>query len=203
MIYLVRNPVHRAISHYRHMLAMGLSEEPDLGLAMARDSTLIDFGRYRWQLTPWLSAFGAHAVKVVLFEEYVPDRWRAVREIMEFLGLDPSRVTAAGGAILNRSSEARALRGSWQRLVVSETYRSRVRKRIPTPARVWLRDTLLPKAPRMPGPVPLAAVDEIIDACREDAAELASLLGRSEPLWDWDATRREFQRSRSVDLGTG
>jgi hypothetical protein len=170
-----------------------MTEDPDFGLAVVRNASLTDFGRYWWQLEPWLSAFGPGAVKVVVFEEYVGNRRRAITETVKFLGLDPERVLADEGAVLNRSSEARALRGPWQRLVLSETYRSRIRGRIPTSLRVWLRDTLLPKAPPMPGPVPVAAVDRIIDACHEDAAELASFLGRAAPLWNWEATRRRFE----------
>jgi hypothetical protein len=58
IVYLVRNPVDRAISHYRHLRAWDMTEDPDFALAVVRNASLIDFGRYWWQLEPWLSVFG-------------------------------------------------------------------------------------------------------------------------------------------------
>jgi hypothetical protein len=189
IVYIVRNPVHRAISHFKHLVAWGVAPAADFGSAVRVDSRLTDFGRYWWQLEPWMEAFG-DAVHVVVFEDYTADRGKVVGEILTLLGLESSSVGIDEARVLNQSSQARAVTGMWQRFIVSGLYQDSVRPRIPLGTRAWLRDTVLRKASQ-PAVVPSrATVDRIIDACREDARLLGAFLGRGEEIWDWDATRR-------------
>lgn len=191
VLYIVRNPVHRAISHHRHLLAWGLMDHADFNVAVRHDQTLIDYGRYWWQLQSWLDAYGPESVTVVLFEEYTASRQRVVADIVASLGLDPGLLTIDETTILNQSAEASAVPRWWRSLLLSDLYQFHLRRRIPERSRNLLGDLMLPKA-RAPVPPPSQAVELIIDACHEDAEALASFLGRDEPLWDWDATLREF-----------
>ncbi len=192
VLYMVRNPVHRALSHHRHLLAWGATDYPDFGAAVRYDKTLVDYGRYWWQLQPWLDAYGPESVTVVLFEEYSARRGPAVADVVASLGLDPRLLAIDETTILNQSAGASAVPRWWRSLLLSDLYQFQIRRRIPERSRNRLGDLMLPKAPRVSVPPPSYAIERIIDACHEDAEALASFLGRDEPLWDWEATLREF-----------
>jgi hypothetical protein len=187
IVYIVRNPVHRAISHYKHLLAWDLAPAPDYDTAFRIDSRFVDFGRYWWQLEPWLEAFD-DAVKVVVFEDYTKARQAVVDDTFDFLGLDRgARIDVDG--VLNQSSEARAVTGWWQSFLMSQLYQDQLRPRVPVAARTWLRDTVLPRARKPQAGPSTAAVERIIDGCHEDAERLRSFLGRKDELWDWEQAR--------------
>jgi hypothetical protein len=191
ILYVVRNPVHRAISHHKHLVAWDLSPELDFDRAVTRDSRLIDFGRYWWQLEPWLDVFGPDAVKVVLFEHYQAERRKVIASVMDFLGVAPEPAAVNEDVMLNQSHTARAVRDPWRRFLISELYQARLRTRLPPRVRTWLRDSVLPE-PVLPAAPSPGAIDRIIDATQDDAEQLSSFLGHGEHLWDWEATRRQF-----------
>lgn len=192
IVYLVRNPVYRAISQYRHQTAWGVAEHPDFEAAVKHDRTLIDYGRYWWQLQPWLTAFGADSVHVIQFEEYTANRQRVVGDVVASLGLDPAVVAIDESTILNQSSDARAVPTSWRSLLFSDVYQTRVRHRIPETWRNRVSVRVLPKVSKPAAPPARDAVELIIEKTCEDANALASFLGRGEPLWDMEETLCQF-----------
>ena len=192
ILYLVRNPVHRAISQFRHQTAWGHATHGDFASAVKHDTTFIDYGRYWWQLQPWLEAYGREFIRVIPFEEYTAERHRVVSDVVASLTLDPSLVTIDDSAILNRSSDQMAVPALWRSVLFSDAYQLRIRHRVPEAWRKRVGNRFLPQASE-----PLAtpsgdAVAQIIEGTREDAEALASFLGRNEPLWDFDATLRQF-----------
>lgn len=194
IIYLVRNPVDRAISHFRHLVAWGVAPASDFDTAFGADSRFVDIGRYWWQLQPWLDVFGA-SVRVIRFEDYRNDRAGVVKQAVGFLGLDPTGVQIEDDVVLNQSAQARAVSRNWLRFLYSGMYERRIRPRIPQEARNWMKDRLLPPAPAVPDGPSLAAVNHIIECCEQDSAQLAKFLGLEGPLWDWDATRQRLVTS--------
>jgi len=192
ILYLVRDPVYRAISHYRHQVAWGVTEHADFETAVRSDRTLIDYGRYWYQLQPWLAAFGSDAVSVIPFEEYTASRRRVVGDVVASLGLDPALLAIDESAILNRSADARTVPSPWRRLLLSDVYQFRARHRIPETWRRRVSDRFLPRAWEPSVAPSRDSVEWIIQESREDADALAAFLGRSEPLWDWNATVRRF-----------
>ena len=55
VVYIVRDPLHRTLSHHRHLHAEG-SAGLDFGLALAERPDLLDNSRYATQVRPWMSA---------------------------------------------------------------------------------------------------------------------------------------------------
>jgi hypothetical protein len=191
IVYLVRNPVQRAISHHRHLLAWRTTDEPRFDAALQDNGSLVDFGRYWWQLQPWLEAFGAEAVQVLIFEEYTAARTAVVADVAASLGLDPSGVRIDEDAVYNQSSDARAVPSFWRPVFESDVY-WRIRRRVPEDVRRRISNRILPTATQPASRPSAEAARAIVDACREDADALATFLGRPGPLWDWDATLRAF-----------
>jgi hypothetical protein len=89
LIYMVRDPIDRMLSHFLHNVAGGY-EHRSLEEAFGRwDTAYVDRSRYAFQLDPYLEAFGPDRIRVVSREELKTDRARVMRALFEFLGVDP------------------------------------------------------------------------------------------------------------------
>jgi hypothetical protein len=107
VIALLRNPVDFIASLHAHKLAGGTEDLESLsdaldaeadrhaGKRLPRDSnphlaTYRDRARFGEQLPRWIDTFGRDRVKVIIFEEMVAEPARHFRDVLEFLGVDPS-----------------------------------------------------------------------------------------------------------------
>lgn len=61
LVYMIRNPVERAVSHYLHAWSEGATPMP-IAQALKQETRLVDYGRYGWQITPFIEAFGRNSV---------------------------------------------------------------------------------------------------------------------------------------------
>ena len=67
LIYLIRNPLDRLVSHYIHEWTMGVIS-CDLATALSRHPELIEYGRYARQIQPYLEAFGPERILLLTME---------------------------------------------------------------------------------------------------------------------------------------
>lgn len=85
LIYIVRNPVDRAYSHYKHHMrervTMSFEE------ALERDEIYFDCGNYMMQLARYTSRFDRNQIHVLLLEDLRDDAAQVLGEIQRFLGL--------------------------------------------------------------------------------------------------------------------
>jgi Sulfotransferase domain len=89
IVYMVRHPIDRLLSHYLHNVGGGY-EERELADAVADPgSAYVQRGLYAFQLEPYLDAFEADRVLLVGREELARDRDATVRRVFEFAGVDP------------------------------------------------------------------------------------------------------------------
>lgn len=90
LIYLVRDPIERAVSSYLHALALGGDTRP-IAEALDDPSTLyISRSRYYAQLEQYLPYFGLEQILVVAQEELLRRRAETMRRIFRFLEVDDS-----------------------------------------------------------------------------------------------------------------
>lgn len=85
-IDVMRHPIDRLISHYRHernvgALDAGIEEAVDV------DPTLIDYGRYSYQLARYLESFGPENILPIFFDRLIPNSAEQFERIGRFLGL--------------------------------------------------------------------------------------------------------------------
>jgi hypothetical protein len=122
VVALLRDPVRRAVSHWRFSTANGL-ETRDLEEALLADlrddqpwdpqlSSVSPYayvrrGRYAEQLAPWVATFPT-TTRVVITEELLGDP-RALPGLVEVLGLDPGRTPAPPDAVNASAGEAPTL----------------------------------------------------------------------------------------------
>jgi Sulfotransferase family len=132
LIYLLRDPVDRAISHYWHMVRHHAERRP-IADAFRRDAQFVAFSHYAMQLRPYLGRFGRGRIAVVIYERLIADPAGVMRGVYEWLEVDaaavdpsvfaepenvgPEMVSMAGwGGVPRRLGQAPRLRGAIERL---------------------------------------------------------------------------------------
>jgi hypothetical protein len=86
-IYIMRDPVQRAISHYFNRVRVG-REPRSLMSALKKDTQYVDTSNYAMQLTPWIDLFGLHRIKTIVFEDFASDPCLVIQDVYRWLGVD-------------------------------------------------------------------------------------------------------------------
>jgi Sulfotransferase family len=90
LVYLVRDPVERAVSQYRHHRRDG-SETRSLEEALLDPSSqYVDRSRFAERLRPFLNRFPAEQVLVVVQERLLRDRAPQLARVYRYVGADPA-----------------------------------------------------------------------------------------------------------------
>lgn len=200
LIYIMRNPFDRVVSHYWHALrdAHHGGELRPLLKAVQQGPGYLAFSDYATQLEPYFERFGRGAVLTLTFEALIEDPQREVDRIYHWLGLPsheigeksdkvhnqkPDEVTAVAGAgLLNRIQYS----GAWDR----------ISPHVP----MWMKNWAKRRAYR---PVDEQEVQNDIPRLREAIAELqrrqvdrlTRLLGRDFPEWRTEERNRASARA--------
>ncbi|MHB1829738.1 MAG: sulfotransferase family protein [Steroidobacteraceae bacterium] len=89
LIYIMRNPFDRVISHYWHAVRnIHHGGEPRPLLKAVQDNPeYLAFSDYAMQLEPYIARFGRHALFTLTFEALVDDPQRELDRIYRWLGL--------------------------------------------------------------------------------------------------------------------
>ncbi|WP_353959339.1 sulfotransferase domain-containing protein [Paeniroseomonas aquatica] len=108
LIYLVRDPLERIVSQYRHARRDDPALPPfeDWVQTPAAQRGAVERSNYRRQLQPFLALFGEARVKVIFYEDYRADHRRSLAEVCGFLGADPAELAGVPNPEVNRTSEA-------------------------------------------------------------------------------------------------
>lgn len=91
IIYIMRDPVQRTISHYWHM-AEHRGETRSPMDAILQEPHYMDVSNYALQLRPYLMHFGADNVMVLTFEELTKTPLQTVQKVFSWLGIDTTFV---------------------------------------------------------------------------------------------------------------
>lgn len=97
IIYLVRDPIDRIISHHYHDFLLGRVDK-DINKVVLRDEKYINYSKYWMQIICWLNMYEKNQIKVVSFEGYIKDREKTLRSIQDFLGVDYYEIDVTGAA---------------------------------------------------------------------------------------------------------
>lgn len=189
IVYIVRDPISRVISHHHHMSVRHDEQRisRDIDYCVRENPSLIAYSCYAMQLEPWLDAFGRENVLVLRFEDYVVDRRAGLQSLSRFIGVDPQVYSVAPATIHNRSEGKPVLNSFWATLTSSAFYRRFIRNLLPLRARDLLRKALLPKSSPRPAEPSPATVAMLIDRLQPEVDRLRQMLGHDELLWDLTA----------------
>lgn len=133
LIYLIRDPLARAVSHYIHEWSQGVIAG-DLDGAFDKHPELVEYGRYGAQIAPWVEAFGAERIHVDTLEAMQSAPQAVLDRVGRHLGRK-DLVWTDDLARVNVSTE-RLRRGRLDRVLIYSR-----------PA-TWLRRRLVPQALR-------------------------------------------------------
>jgi hypothetical protein len=188
LIYIMRNPFDRVVSHYWHALrdAHHGGELRPLLMAVKDDPDYLAFSDYALQLEPYFERFGREAVLLLTFEALLDDPQREVDRIYAWLGLPSHPIGDKSGKAHNQKPKditAVAGAGILNRIQYSTTW-DRISPHVPA----WIKDLAKKQAYR---PVVEQEVEKDIPRLREAIAELqlrqidrlTRLLGRDFPEW--------------------
>lgn len=187
VVILLREPLDRALSHYRMDLGEGLVRAPFAravredrraeGMGYPTESLYLAMGMYARQVRRWMDAFPGR-VRVYLFDDLRADPRALTDDLAGFLGVDPAGFRA-GARHENRAMAPRWVALNW--LLHHSGAKTLVSRVTPRPVlsagkRLWYRD---------PGgvEVPPALAAELRAVFAPDVAELAGLIGRDLARW--------------------
>jgi Sulfotransferase domain len=138
LIYLVRNPIDRAYSHYLHDLANG-REQRHFHVAVRRDERYLAPSRYATQVEHYLRLFSSDQVLLLKTDDLLNRRAETVRRVLEFIGVDSNaqlRLDFEAHRTSDKLEKTRALtfaRKSRYRRFVPQPIRRRLRRLLANP----------------------------------------------------------------------
>jgi hypothetical protein len=180
LIYLVRDPLARIISHYMH-LREGGRENRSLHAALCQfeGNQYIDCSRYHMQLQQYLGHFPQSQILVISAEEMKENRHETLREVFRFLNVDESFRSPRHDAIYHASKPHGLLR----RTVERSRFARNIRPYVPRSIVYWAA-THGPKQRAVVSPSLDSGLREALrDYLREDAEQLRSQVGREFAQW--------------------
>jgi len=123
IVAVLRHPVDRAYSHWRHFRAAGGEDIADFAEALRQEEPraaagvpvtyqYLGWGRYCGQLRPYFESFGRERVLVHLYDDWCSDAEAVLRATFGFLGVDDSLPMAPLGRFNEMpAAPPRGLRG--------------------------------------------------------------------------------------------
>ncbi|MEM1340768.1 MAG: sulfotransferase domain-containing protein [Pseudomonadota bacterium] len=171
LVYLIRNPVERAMSHFHHGWSRGNLSE-DVVAEFAANPEFIEYGRYAMQIAPWIDAFGVEAVHLTSLEALQARPQDILSEVARFIG-HPGAVSWDESRARENVSSQRPRPLPLHGLLVDNPVAAALRRAlVPKSLRTWIREKRqMTERPALP-----ATLREALEVqFAEDHAALAQL----------------------------
>jgi hypothetical protein len=182
LIYIMRDPVERALSHYWHFVADGREDRPPL-LAVRRKEEYVARSDYARQLAPYFATFAPAQIFTLTLEELDADSALWMRQIFTWLGVDPTVPVKTVRFNVGKSQLLQTRRGLVPLDTILKHWRwKRLEQRLPDSVPQTLRRLAYRPVDREAVPVG-EAIDYLRDILQPKARELATVLGREFPIW--------------------
>lgn len=174
LVYIVRDPVARALSQYNHAWLTGSAmPEPAALLDSEAGEHILNTSRYHWQLQPWLKLFPQDQLLIVDFDDLVRQPRIAVPAIGRFLDID---LTAAPLEQSNSSAELGRM-PAWWMAIRESALGAQLRAMLPGGLAGRIKSLAAAAGPAE-GRTPPAFPEPVINALREGLAADAAALRR-------------------------
>jgi Sulfotransferase domain len=90
LIYMVRDPIERILSHWVHATGAGYETGELVAVLSRPDSQYVNRSKYWMQLQPYLELFDEEQIEIVTQEELHTEREATMRRAFAFAGVDES-----------------------------------------------------------------------------------------------------------------
>ncbi len=182
IVYMVREPIARIISHYKNAFSKG-ETTASFENEVTTVPDYVDYSRYAWQLEPWLEAFGPANIKVVSSDDYSTRRGPTFGGVVSFLGLEGPVREPDPSKRYNQSSRSRTIPRPLRRLEETRLFREAIRPRISPRIRSAVRDAILPKVPEPIVDCGPEIAGYLVSRLEEDLRLQPAAFGTAEPFW--------------------
>lgn len=173
-IYIMRDPVDRAVSAFKHnaRLTPGVGGELSLVEALEADPMLELVSRYSDQIARWLEVFPRERFLFLRFEDLIRDPEAAIRETCLFLGISAEPILAA--EVEGEKHGAHALSPAGRLLAGAPAVKQALRRVVPKQLQSQLAERFLKR-----DAAPVIFTDKAAAAERfaEDRARVQELTG--------------------------
>lgn len=189
IIYVMRDPVERTISHYWHMVEHR-AETRSLASAVAEEPQYTEVSHYSLQLAPYLQLFGEAQVYAFTSEELRRDGLKAVQALYRWLGISadfvPPDIGRAHNATADEVAQKRHGRiwldrfrdsALWERTGPLLPRRLRQLGRNLVEKRVTPRDTNVREVMQFLRPLQRRQTEDLVRLLGRDFAEWTTLYG--------------------------
>ena len=103
LLAILRNPVDRAFSAYMHQVRDGYEDSKDFKEALSKENERIknnwgpiwhyvNAGYYYEQLIPYFNSFNKDNIKIIIYDDFVKNPIKEIKNIYSFLGVDDSYI---------------------------------------------------------------------------------------------------------------
>ncbi len=167
LIYMLRNPFDRIVSHYWHCIDFGIYQG-SIDSVIATDDTFLQRSSYFYQISRYLRFFPMERIHIAFFEDFVREPERVLAGIFAFLGVPSIRV--------ERPNKRHNQSFSRKRSRSNRLNRSRLHG-----------STSLGNA--APAAMNGATYRRLIEPLHRDVEQLETLLGRKLNRWDMSERR--------------
>lgn len=171
LIYVIRDPVERALSQYLHDWTRG-STGHDVAQAFASRPEYVAYSRYPMQLAPWIAQFGRDSLLLTSLEQLTAEPEGELARIGVHIGAPGPLAWDHAMKAQNVSRERdRPLPG--HRILVDNPVAQVLRRSlVPKPVRTWIRTARMRQArPELPS----GLRRDLEDLFAPDAAQLRAL----------------------------
>jgi len=134
LIYVVRHPIDRLISHYMHQWSQNVIKT-DINQAIDQFDELINYSRYSMQIAPFIDQYGAENIHIVFSEALRVRPQYELEKVATFLGYNKPVIWYDDLPEQNVSSQ-RVRRFNGYKLIVDN------------PILAWIRRTFIPQSLR-------------------------------------------------------
>jgi len=101
LIYILRNPVDRAYSHYRHLALIDNKKYASFEEAIENEREIIDASKYMMQINRFLKVFPKDQLLLVDFNEFKNAPNEVLNKIQKFIGCNAVSLVRGEGLIKN------------------------------------------------------------------------------------------------------
>jgi hypothetical protein len=184
VIYLVRDPIDRIISHYIHNFVIGLEKRSvENALKDFDNCTYTRQSRYYMQLEQYLKYYPPSNILIITREDLYRYRERTLKEVFRFLGVDEAFFSKDFARLRNQSKYKRHQNKLGSHL--AKIFESRVNHLMPRKVRGYAKQMIyLPFSKKMERPrLGDSLRQNLIAYLREDTYRLREYVGRDFGQW--------------------
>ena len=181
IVYILRDPVERTISNYRHNFGTGRYDDGmTLTEAIESDPIILAASRYAEQIHAYQAEFGPEAVHVMVAEQLHKDHFAELTDLADFLEIEP--LEAWRGPLPTVNSAAQVAWSDTADRYISAPWRRRFGLYLPGMIKHWVKSKMARPA-TSPEPVTDEERRRVLELIGDDLLSLHESLGERIELW--------------------